>query len=80
MILETILTIIVSNVDKAFTFYAETLGLPIKEKYGSKYAELQVNGFVIGLHLADNKQTSSNCDSKTVLIGFRVEDLEGAVA
>ena len=80
MILETTLTIMVSDLNKAVTFYVETLGLPLKEKYGSKYAELQLNGFVIGLHLTDSDQTSRICHSKSMFVGFRVEDLENAVA
>jgi catechol 2,3-dioxygenase-like lactoylglutathione lyase family enzyme len=79
MILETTLTIMVSNLNKSVTFYTETLGLPLKEKYGSKYAELEANGFVIGLHLAESEQISNICYSKSMFIGFRVEDLESAV-
>jgi predicted enzyme related to lactoylglutathione lyase len=79
MILETTLTIMVTNLNESVTFYAETLGLPLKEKYGSKYAEFQANGFVIGLHLTDSEQTPSICDLKTMFVGFRVEDLENAV-
>ena len=47
MILEANVAIMVSDVDKALDFYKETIGLDLREKYGSKYAEVQVNGFVI---------------------------------
>jgi predicted enzyme related to lactoylglutathione lyase len=78
MIVEANVTVMVSDLDEALDFYEETLGLDLREKYGSKYAEVQVNGFIIGLHLknSDSPRTKSN----NLFVGFRVEDLESAVA
>ena len=78
MILEANVTIMVSYVDKALDFYEKILGLELREKYGSKYAEVQVNGFVIGLHLKNSDSPRS--ESNNMLVGFRVEDLEHSAA
>jgi predicted enzyme related to lactoylglutathione lyase len=79
MILEAILTVMVSDVDKALDFYTKTLDSKLKKKYSSKYAEIQIKGFVIGLHLAEENKLSI-CEQKNVLLGFRVEDVERSVA
>jgi len=78
MILESSVTIMVSNVDKALVFYKEILGLKLRKNYSSKYAEVQINGFIIGLHLKNSDRLKS-CESNSMSIGFRVEDLENSV-
>ncbi len=79
MILEAYVTIMVSNVNKAIAFYDETMGLKLRKKYNSKYAEFQVNRLVIGLHLKD-RETSDVCKTNSVLVGFRVEELNSSVS
>jgi predicted enzyme related to lactoylglutathione lyase len=79
MIIEANLTIMVSDVEKSLEFYVKTLGLELREMYGSKYAEVQVNGFVIGLHLKNNEPLAGTCESSSTLVGFRVSDLESSV-
>jgi catechol 2,3-dioxygenase-like lactoylglutathione lyase family enzyme len=79
MIVEAALTAMVSDVDRAVDFYVETLGFGLREKYGSKYAEVQVNGFVMGLHLRDSG-TMEVGGSNGLFIGFRVEDLDSSMA
>ena len=79
MILDATLTVFVSNVDKALGFYTKVLGLGLKENYGSKYAEVQKEGFVIGLHLKDDVNPIPN-EPNGMAIGFRVENLERSMA
>jgi len=79
MILDDTLTVFVSNVDKALDFYTKTLGLDPKENYGSKYAEVHKEGFVIGLHLKDIANPIPN-DPNGMAIGLKVENIEQSVA
>ena len=79
MILDVTLTVFVSNVDRALDFYTRVLGLGLKENYGSKYAEVQKEGFVIGLHLKDNANPIPN-EPNSMSIGLRVENLERSMA
>jgi predicted enzyme related to lactoylglutathione lyase len=78
MILEANVTIMVSSMDRALAFYEKILGLDLKGKYGSKYAEVQVNGFIIGLHLRNYESSASL--SNNLFVGFMVENLENSVA
>ncbi len=75
MIVEASITILVSNVDRALEFYTGLLGLNLKKRYNEKYAEVEVNGFVLGLHRTDENVCLGN-----VSVGFRVEDLARQVA
>ena len=68
----------VSNVEKLLAFYKETLGFEVRENYGSKYAEVQTDGFVIGLHLKNSSQ-ENNSPTSNMMIGLRVEDLENSM-
>lgn len=77
MILEGTVTLMVSDVDKSLNFHQKILGLKLKEKYGSKYAEVQVDGFVIGLHARNEDRLVTESD---ISVGFRVEDLQKSVA
>ena len=44
-------TIYVSNMDRAITFYTETLGLTLAFRAGNHYAEIDAgDGLVLGLH------------------------------
>ncbi len=79
MIVEATLTVMVSDVNRAVDFYVKTLGLGLRENSGSKYAEVQINGFVIGLHLGDIG-SQDKCESTNLFIGFRVEDLDSSMA
>jgi len=79
MILDATLTVFVSNGDKALDFHTKTLGLDLKENYGSKYAEVHKEGFVIGLHLKNNANPIPN-ESNGMDIGLRMENLEDSVA
>ena len=79
MILEANVTIMVSDVDRAIEFYTKILGLGLRERYGSKYAEVQVDGFIIALHLKNSKHQVP-AETANLFIGFRVEKLESSIA
>lgn len=42
--------IMVSNMDRAIEFYIDKLELTLVKNYGEHYAEVDANGFMIGLH------------------------------
>jgi len=71
----------VSDVDEAINFYRDILGLELPERYGSKYAEAQVNGLCsIGFHLKNNEASISETPVSSIMLGFRVKDLTSTVA
>lgn len=43
--------------NRAVDFYINTLGLRMLNRYGDHYAEIDANGFVIGLHPASDQVT-----------------------
>ena len=45
-------TVYVSNMDKAVSFYTETLGLKLVARYNDHWATVQAGGTTIGLHPA----------------------------
>lgn len=46
-----VMTVFVSDMDRAVAFYAETLGLTLKGRWGDKWASLDAgDGLMIGLH------------------------------
>lgn len=48
-----VVTIYVSDMDRAVTFYTEALGFPLKERYGNHWATVDGGpGLTIGLHPA----------------------------
>ena len=74
MIIEGIVTILVSDLNRALQFYTDILGLTLKKRYSAKYAEVEVNGFLLGLHLAEGDAAGANVTGN-LSVGFRVEDL-----
>jgi predicted enzyme related to lactoylglutathione lyase len=44
------LNIMVSNMDRAIEFYIDKLELTLINRFGEHYAEIDANGFTIGLH------------------------------
>jgi catechol 2,3-dioxygenase-like lactoylglutathione lyase family enzyme len=67
------ITINVKDLDKSISFY-ESIGLAIKNRWGSHYAQLTATGLVIGLHPTDISNVSSN--SGNVSIGFTTDNFE----
>jgi predicted enzyme related to lactoylglutathione lyase len=71
-------TVMVKDFERAFRFYAETLGLDVKVRAGDHYAEVTAPGLTVGLHSALHGEPTGG--SSGVSIGLQVEDLDGAIA
>ncbi len=69
------LTIMVSDMDAAITFYTETLGFALKSRYGNHWADIEGPGITIGVHPKGNAVTTGN----NLQIGLGVADLEAAI-
>lgn len=50
----------VSDMDRALSFYTDILGLNLVKRYGDHYAELDAKGFMIALHPTSGKVTFGN--------------------
>lgn len=70
-------TIMVSSMAKAVKFYTETLGLELKVRHSSHWAEVGNSGITIGLHPKTKNKTITQGDSIT--IGLEVADIDAAV-
>ncbi len=70
-----IVTIMVSDMDKAIAFYTGTLGFTLKNNYGGHWADIEAPGMAIGLHPAKEVKAGGN-----VSLGFGVSDFDGVVA
>jgi len=68
MISSGITTIFVSDMDRSVRFYSETLGLPVSQRFGNHWAQLEAGQLSIGLHPASPEHTSGRDGSVT--IGF----------
>jgi len=66
-------TIMVSDMDKAVSFY-ESIGLTLKQRWDNHYAMVTAPGITIGLHPSEKADISSG----TVSIGFMIDTLEDA--
>jgi lactoylglutathione lyase len=78
LIVEATVTILVSDLDRALHFYRDILGLALRKK-NAKYAEVEVHGFLLGLHLVEGDAAAANVTGN-LSVGFRVEDLKAEVA
>jgi catechol 2,3-dioxygenase-like lactoylglutathione lyase family enzyme len=79
MIKETNVTVIVSDMDKAVSFYTEALGLELKARWGSEFAQVAAPGAVIALHPAVEGGARPG-RSESLSIGFGVDNLEATMA
>lgn len=61
MIVEATITVLVSDLYRAIRFYVDTLGLTLKKQFNFKYAEVQVGGLVLGLHVSVKLQEKGIC-------------------
>jgi catechol 2,3-dioxygenase-like lactoylglutathione lyase family enzyme len=71
------LTINVKDLDRSVSFY-ESLGLTLKNRWGSHYAQLIAPGINIGLHPVSSDALKEN--SGNLSIGFTTENFEEASA
>src|SRR5690348_18032971 len=76
----TVVTIFVSNMDRAVRFYTEVLGMKIEYRFGNDWTSLKTeDGVTVGLHPASN--TSPAGRKGSITIGFEVsEPIDKAVA
>ena len=66
-------TIYVSDMDKAVSFYTQTLGLQLKDRYGNEWAAIDAgDGLILGLHPASEHAPAGRSGSITV--GFLVTE------
>ena len=65
-------TIRVVDMDRSIKFYTEILGLGLKNRYGSEWAEIEGPGITIALHPATGKNYVSN---PNISIGFGVKNI-----
>jgi predicted enzyme related to lactoylglutathione lyase len=70
------INVMVSDMGQAVKFYAETLGLELKNHYGNHYAEIQAANLLLGLHPRTEKTTLGN----NLSIGFGVFEFDENVA
>src|SRR4026209_2770336 len=70
-------TIMVKSMAKSVKFYTETLGLPLRVRHSSHWAEIDAAGLIIGLHPFVKGKTIINGDNMT--IGLEVDNIETAM-
>jgi len=76
---EANVTLFVKDVDRAVHFYADVLGLKLKARYGSQFAQVEAPGVIIALHpIGENGRRPSS--SEDMSIGLAVQNLEESMA
>jgi len=73
-------TVYVSDMDRAVTFYAETLGLTLKQRWGNHWAAIQAGaGLSIGLHPKSDRAPAPGTRG-AISIGLSIDEpIEEAV-
>ena len=71
MIKEGVVTIFVSDMDRAVAFYSETLGLTLEHRYENHWAQINAGGCPIGLHGPGDGPTPGTPGS--IQLGLSVE-------
>jgi lactoylglutathione lyase len=75
---DSLLTIMVADMDRSVGFYTETLGMPLRFRAGNDWAEVGSPGVKIGLHPtrpgAPQTQSTSG-----VSLGFEIGNIETAM-
>jgi len=74
-ILNSIITIMVSDMDTAIAFYTGILGFTLKNRFGDHWADVEAPGLSIGLHPA----APDMARGENMQIGLSVPDLEKAM-
>ncbi len=67
----------VQDMDRAVKFYTETLGFPLKVRFGDNWAEVDAGSISIGLHPTEDGAPVSSDGGATV--SFAVDNLEAVV-
>lgn len=72
MIKVGVVTVFVSDMDKAVAFYTETLGMTLEHRYEGHWAQLNAGGCLIGLHGPGDGPTPGTPGS--IQLGLSVEE------
>ena len=67
------ITIMVKDMDKSIAFY-QSIGFLIKQRWQNYYAQLVASGITIGLHPANESNSTNN--SGNISIGFSTENFD----
>jgi catechol 2,3-dioxygenase-like lactoylglutathione lyase family enzyme len=73
---ESMVTIIVGDMERSIDFYTKQLGLPLKTRYGNEFAIVEAPGVVIALHPAPN---STPARTGSLSIGLGVDSVESSM-
>ena len=68
-------TLMVSDFNRAVSFYTDTLGLTLKSRYGDDWAEVEGPGLTIGLHPTGERGPSA-IQASGISIGLGVKGIE----
>lgn len=71
-------TVIVSDIDKAISFYTGILSLKLDFRINNQYAVLKTEGLTIGLNPIQHGLEPGNC--KSLSIGFLIDDLDQTIS
>ena len=74
-LLQCRINVMVSDMARAISFYVDTLGLQLLNRYGDHYAEIQAPGLLIGLHPSTANTTVGN----NLSIGFGVRRFDQTI-
>jgi catechol 2,3-dioxygenase-like lactoylglutathione lyase family enzyme len=72
-------TLMVSDFNRAVSFYTDTLGLTLKARYGDDWAEVQAPGLTIGLHPAGDRGPAT-IQATGLSLGLGVNGIEQVMA
>ena len=74
MFKQGILTVLVTDMNRAVAFYTDTLGLEAGPRYGDEWAEVRAPGLRIGLHPGGKRAVVE--PGRHYTIGLEVDDLD----
>jgi catechol 2,3-dioxygenase-like lactoylglutathione lyase family enzyme len=72
-------TLFVVDFDQSVRFYVEVLGLTLRTRHRSSWAEVEAPGLTIGIHPA-RAGSPAGIQAEGFAIGLHVENLDAAVA
>jgi len=73
---ESMVTIIVADMERSIDFYTKRLGLPLRTRYGNEFAIVDAPGVVIALHPAPNSKPAGE---GSLSIGLGVDSVESSM-
>jgi len=72
-------TVFVTDLDRAWDFYTETLGLRAGFRAGNHWAQVETDGLVIGLHPVEGGWGPAPGTNGSIQIGLQVDGLDTIV-